>query len=214
MDTDYFEYMDFVRIYVLITFVVALITLDKSKLNNKLLIAVLFVLAITEISSTLLSYNNVSIGLLYKFSFILHNTLWLYILKLNFNNPKSIAVGILLFLVFSVVNIVRVTEEFDYGIFICGAFIYLSLFIYHSFVELKKENVQFFTTNNYLLLCTPIILFVGLSFIFGFKSKNLAQTVVYGNTRLYYFIGYFANSIYYTLINIYIYISKKVQYAK
>lgn len=93
--------------------------------------------------------------------------------------------------------------------FILGALFYLIIFTYQSFYELKNNNLTFFQNNDYLLQSAPILLFLGLSFVLGFKNKALQNTIIFGTINLYQFISYFVNIVYYTIINVYIFKEKK-----
>ena len=94
-----------------------------------------------------------------------------------------------------------------------GALLYVLLFLHDSFGELKKENFNYFTSNKYLLVATPVLFFIGFSFIFGFKNTDIDKIEILGLFTIYEFISYFANITYYTLINIYIYREKRLSNA-
>jgi len=170
---------------------------------------------LTEIFSTFLEYFNYSLGLTYSLSMIINGSLWLVLISEVFLNKKAASILLAAFLLFSIINLFfgEGLTNCNFNTFIVGAFIYISIFIYESFYQLKKENLSFFLSNNYLLLSSPILFFFGLSFVFGFKSRELAETTIFGNIRLYEFIIYFVNIIYYTLINIYIYREKRLKHA-
>lgn len=121
----------------------------------------------------------------------------------------------LLFVLFAIVNFFFFdgVHKFNSYSFVTGALLYVLLFLYDSFGELKKENFNYFTSNNYLLIATPVLFFIGFSFIFGFKNKDIDKIEILGLFTIYNFISYFANITYYTLINIYIYREKKLSNA-
>lgn len=217
MLNDFFFYVKLISLYIAITFIIVIIMLDLKKKNNKFLFIIIAVCLITEIVSLLLVISNQThyIGLTYTISMIIHAYLWLKLLFSEVLKRKATAVMLAAFLLFSFTNLFF-GEGFvkcNFNTFIFGAFTYISIFIYESFYQLKKENFIFFQSNNYLLLFSPVLFFFGLSFVFGFKSKALAETHVFVNLGLYDFIIYFVNIIYYTLINIYIYREKKLKHA-
>lgn len=182
-----------------------------SKRTNKIVLIILLLAILNEVVTKIVASSGLNMTV-YAF---LHNLLWFYILYLSISNKSMIRFGLLVFIVFGLINFIFLEGQkaFNFHTFILGAFIYISLFIYESFYQLKKENFTFFKSNNYLLLFSPVLFFFGLSFVFGFKSKALADTIVFGNISLYDFIIYFVNIIYYTLINIYIYRERKLKHA-
>lgn len=103
---------------------------------------------------------------------------------------------------------------FNYWTFVASAFLYLLLFIYLSFEKLKMEELNFLTSNGYLLLCAPLLFFLGLSFMFGFGSRLITASPVYGNIVLYDCIIYFVNIVYYGLINVYLFRLKHNHYVR
>lgn len=199
-----------VDIYIVTTLFMACFFYIKKAVNS-ILIVLLVLAVINEVVTNIVIRSSLNMTI-YSF---LHDLLWYYILYLNITNKKIVQIGIAGFICFGLVNFILFEgpNEFNFNTFILGAFIYISIFIYESFYQLKKENFTFFKSNNYFLLFSPVLFFFGLSFVFGFKSKALAETHVFANLGLYDFIIYFVNIIYYTLINIYIYREKKLKYA-
>lgn len=215
MLNNFLEYFGFVRICVLITFFNSIFFLKLKQINNTLLLIIVSVSMLTEIICTILTNLNKSIVLAYSISFLVHNALWLFMISKDIMIKKATRTFLVAFIVFSLINMffIEGVENLNNNIFIVGAFLYLIMFIYESFYQLKKENFSYFLSNHYLLLFSPILFFFGLSFAFAFKSRLLLYTVVMWDIELYYFIGYFVNFIYYTLINIYIYREKKLKHA-
>ncbi len=213
MAENIFSYFNYTKMLVFITFAIVLAYHNPKKANHRLLLFIVFISFINELLSVFFLLKKIDIGLLYTINTILHNSLWLFFLSRYFNNPnlfKAIIVG---YIIFSAINLTYFEgwEKFNFTTFILGAFTYLILFIYKSFIELKKENFGFFLSNDFILLFAPVLFFFGLSSIFGFKSKPLSSTIIFGDTNLYDFIGYFVNTIYYAFINLYIYSEKKAE---
>ncbi|MFP9100393.1 hypothetical protein ACLI09_15185 [Flavobacterium sp. RHBU_24] len=121
---------------------------------------------------------------------------------------KVLGVFYILFAV--VTNLFQSSLLYDFNnyLMVVGAFIYLVLFITESFYELQKENFPFFSSNVFILLFSPILLFLGLGIGFGFNSSKLLDTKVFG-VDLYDFISHFTSIFYYSLINLYIYREKR-----
>lgn len=209
--------LDFIKpitYYVLITFLFALFYINRTWMN-KCLIIILFVSVVTEIISILLKYNGMSIGIHYSISMILTGGIWLFMISKLLYSKKTVDLVLIVFLLFSLINILFFEGMVycNFATFIFGALLYIGLFIYGSFYQLKKENFTFFQSKNYFLLFSPVLFFFGLSFVFGYKSKAVAETIIFGHIKLYEFIVYFVNIIYYTLINIYIYRERKFKHA-
>ncbi len=130
----------------------------------------------------------------------------------KFSDRKKIKpISIIIFLSFSLGNFLFIEgSKLNYLTFILGALIYLMLFIFESFSQLKNENLSFFKSTTYFLLFAPVLFFLGFSFLFGFRNFDLRNTIVFGKTDLYTFICYFVNLVYYTFINSYIYKERKL----
>lgn len=142
---------------------------------------------------------------------LIHTILWFLILFEKSRFKKQIICIMFSFIVFWVIDFLFVAKvsHFCTNSFILGALFYLIIFTYQSFYELKNNNLTFFQNNDYLLQSAPILLFLGLSFVLGFKNKALQNTIIFGTINLYQFISYFVNIVYYTIINVYIFKEKK-----
>jgi len=203
--------------YLLATFFYALWELNKKGKNNRLLLGVLIIMVLTEILCAIFQCIGLKSGinLVYNISMPLHNIIWLYILYRNMNMKLLTKVLSIFYIFFAVItNLFQssLLHDFNNYLMVVGAFIYLMLFITESFYELQKENFAFFSSNVFILLFSPILLFLGLGIGFGFDSSKLLDTKVFG-VNLYDFIAHFTNIVYYSLINIYIYKEKRNQIA-
>ncbi|RYJ42961.1 hypothetical protein NU09_2060 [Flavobacterium beibuense] len=201
------------QFFVAITFFMAWFFLKPDKTENKVVLSILTLSFFTEIITLFLLSTGNEFRALYTIAAFLHHSLWIYILCKNFIAKKAIFLILMAFFVISLLNFLfyEGPVKFNHYTFITGGFIYILIFICISFIELKKDNLSFFSSNNYLLLFSPIIFIFGLSFIFGFKSKVISNTIIINHISLYDFIGYFVNFIYYTLINVYIYKENKLK---
>ncbi|WP_162127735.1 hypothetical protein [Flavobacterium phycosphaerae] len=195
-----------IKILVLLTFILGLLYLNKQNTRHKVLLCVLFVSVVTEMGGAILT----NLSLLYSIAFIVHNTLWLSMLFL-FKNTRFLKKIIIAYVVFCVFYFLykEVDTPLNTDNFIIGAFIYLFTFLTLSFKELKAENIVFFQSNRYLLLCSPLIFFFGYSIMFGFGDHVLTGEVLFRDTLLYDFVSYLSNIIYYLLILLYIYTEKR-----
>ena len=212
---DFFiQSINFIKIYVVLTLIYAL-TLGFQKTTYRILITILLISFGTELINSALLFTKKTIGFSSTINVILHNGLWLILLLKNSKSKKVMEVVTIFFFSFAFLNLFLIEgpEKFNYITFIVGALLYIGIFIWESFYHLKLENFSFFTTNKYVLLSAPILFFFGLSFVFGFKSKELASTIVFGNIKLYPLIMTVVNIIYYTLLNIYIFREKRLQHV-
>ena len=211
MLTAFFERINPIQLYVFVTFLIAVSYYKPRNETANFLFLILFINFTTEFVSTILISENRKLGLFNTISSLLHNSLWLILLYKSIKQRTIYKVVFGTFITFAMINLAfwEGLQQFNCNTFIIGAFLYLIVFIYESFDQLKKEQFSFFLSDHYLLLFAPVFFFCGLSFIFGFKSSKLASTVLFGHIYLYQFIAYLVNIVYYSLINIYIYREKK-----
>lgn len=202
--------MNFTQLLVLLSFLVVLITYDRKNKLHRILLFILFVSLINEIVCLLFLYKKANISLIYTINTLFHHPLWLFLLFQITQRKMLGRIVLAIFFTYGLVNLISFEgcHKFNYNTFIVGAFLYLIFFIWESFYRLKKEDFGFFLSNNYLLLFAPVLFFFGLSVIFGFKSRELSETVIFGDTKLYTVIGYFINVVYYGLIILYMYREK------
>jgi hypothetical protein len=89
--------------------------------------------------------------------------------------------------------------------------VYVAIFIKESFFHLKSENLSFFLSNSYFLLFCPIVFMLGYSILSSFNNRIINSTIVFHGIALYDIIGYFINSIYYSLLIVYCYRESKIE---
>lgn len=195
---------------VIATFIIGLCFFRKNSFNKKVLFYVLLNYFITEIISIFLNYYKIPIDFLYNISIFIQFVLWLIILS-NVLEKKT-SFFIYLFIVLSTVLLSNKFLLFNNYNFLLGSILYLGIYIYGSFNLLNDEKIDFFQSNDYLLISIPILFFLGMSFLFSFNLHKLTSTLIFGKTNLYTVINYFVNIIYYSLINIYIYKEQKLKF--
>lgn len=207
-------FMNFTQLLVIISFFVVLLTYNRNNKLHRILLAILSISLINEIVCFIFLYKKSDISLVYTINTFLHHSLWLFLLFSTTKRRMLFRIVLPIFLTYGIVNLLSIEghQKFNYYTFIFGAFLYLIFFIWESFYRLKKEDFSFFLSNNYLLLFAPVLFFFGLSVIFGFKSRELSETVIFGDTKLYTVIGYFVNIVYYGLINLYMYREKSTKH--
>lgn len=200
---------------IIITLCNALFKLKKKiTINNKLLILILSVSTLSEFLTVVFIVLNFNICFIYNTYFIINGLSWLLIIanEMKFRKVKSLL--ILLFLLFSLSNILFIERlNLNFYTFIIGALLYVSIFIYESYKQLNKENLNYFKTNNFILLIAPILFFLGMSIVFGFRNSGIKDVIIFNKIELYTLITFTVNIIYYTLINLYIYKERKLQNA-
>lgn len=211
-----YHFLSPLKIIVLLTLLSGLLFLDRKKQIHRHLLAILWVCFLTEVINSILIVNKKSIVLCVSISIIIHHGLWLWMLAKNAAKKNAAFLLLGCFLLFGLINMgfLDGTKKFNYYTFVVGAFLYIIIFIYESFCRLRQENFDFFLSNTFILLTAPVLFFFGLSFMFGFNSKNVTSYLLFGQLKLYTFISYFVNIIYYSLINLYIYREKKLRHVE
>lgn len=200
-----------IKIYIFFT----LMYYVYSKNKNNTLGLLLILSVMNSFITSVLKYFELPIFFNNNIYVLVHNLLWLILLKKQSLKPKlltSIIWGFLFFNCFTLFYI-SIFKEFNFNAFILGSLIYTSLFVFENYSNLKRENLSFFISNDYILLFAPVLFFLGMSLMLGFRSKPLTIIVLFGEVKLYDFVNCFVNIIYYTLINIYIYKERK-KYAE
>lgn len=211
-----YHFLTPLKIIVLLTLLSGLLFLDRKKQIHRHLLTILWVCFLTEAINSILIVNKKTIGLFVSISIIIHHGLWIWMLAKNAAQKNAAFLLLGCFLLFGLINIsfFEGTKEFNDYTFVFGAFIYIIIFIYESFCKLRLENFDFFTSNTFILLTVPVLFFFGYSFMFAFNSKNVTSFLLFGQLKLYTFISYFVNIVYYSLINLYIYREKKLKHVE
>ena len=203
-------------IYVLIfsTFLHAIYGLQWKNIVHRHVMFILIIFVINEVIATFQVAYSLTFRTNVTVTAIIHCTLWLLILKDAVRSPKIVNGVLIAFITFCLCDLLFIEGWvfFNCYSFIVGAFMYLILFLIESFYQLKQENFPFFFSNSFLLLMSPVLLFIGMTFMLGFKSRGIIATVIYGDIYLYRIIITLVNIVYYSLINIYIYREKKKLY--
>lgn len=202
----FLKYINPIKIVVLLTLIFGFMYLKRKNKIHKCVLWILLISFITEYSVFILLYFKLPISLLYSISFIFHNSAWLLLLSYFIENKERMRIWIGFFVLFGILNILSFEgiQNLNYYTFIFGAFIYLFFFISESFFQLKRDNFSFFTSNNFLLLFSPVFFFLGYSFMFAFQDYNVISVKIFRTIELYDFIGYIVNISYYLLLNYYI----------
>ena len=189
------ENINLTHVLVLVTLVYGLLFIDSKITNHIRLLTVLFVCLITEITALFLIHNDSykAVGFLYSISILFHHSIWLIILMNSEKKKNFVKLVVPLFILFGIINLsfFEGVDSFNYYTFVMGALLYVTIFISLSFKNLKEENFLFFQSNNYILLFAPVMLFLGLSFTFCFRSHELSSTIIIKDVKLYTFLNSF-----------------------
>ena len=182
--------------------------------THRYVIIILSVFMLNEIIGVISSLNFFTFKINVTITTIIHTILWLLILKKSARFPRRITGFLIVFVTFSFCDLFFIEgwKLFNCYSFVLGSFMYLIVFLMESFYQLKKENFPFFFSNQFILLMAPVLFFIGLTFMLGFKSHEIITTVFFGKLVLYKTINIIVNIVYYTLLNIYIYREKKKLY--
>lgn len=205
-----YDYINPIKVCVFITLLFAFFFLQRKTLQQRLLFAILLVSFCTEVLNSILLYHEFSIRIPFSISIIFHHGLWLLLLLDSSGNQKGLRMASVSFIVFAIVNFVFIEtmDSYNYYTFVYGAFVYIVFFIYESYVQLQRENLNYFISNSYVLLFAPLLFFFGLSMLFGFRDVRVTSTIVFWQVTLYNFIINLVCVFYYTLLNIYIFREK------
>lgn len=201
------------QIVFILTYCVFLLYAKRDRTENKLLFWCLSCGVLNEIITLILTINNYIPNFNSTLYIIINGFLWLLILQTVSAQKKLISISKVIFLTFAIINLLFIEgyKTFNSLTFIFGSLLYVVIFIYDSYLELKKENLDYFTANSYILIVAPVLYFIGFSFIFGFKDQKLNHIIIFDKIILYSFISYFANFFYCISITYYIYKENKLK---
>ena len=204
-------HINIVQSLVLVTLIHVFFLKNSQNSVNSILKWLLLFTFFNELINFFFKTNNISIGLPTTIFVVIFNFLWLYVFYIVSKNSYVL----ILAYIFSVINLVMILSnnkifEFNLLIFIIGAVIYLNVFIFISITNISRQNLEFFSSNNILLVIAPVLFYIGFGFMFAFKGKILTRLQILPNIKLFTIISTFVNIIYYTLINVYIYKERKL----
>jgi hypothetical protein len=214
MGNNFLSQIDFIYLFITLTWLIGLIWLPKTHFFKTLVLAILCVDFLTETLSNFLMGIDKSIFGLYNVSVLFHHALWLRVLveKSFFQNlGKKLIWG---FLVFGLLNLFFFEgwNGFNFSTFIVGALFYLIGFIVESFQYLQKEDFAFFHQNDFIVLSAPLLFFIGFSMMFGFRNHDLNAYLILGKWELYTVISHMGNIIYYGMILWYVFLERRANH--
>lgn len=207
------EKVTLIRLFILASLVFVGFFSNKNNWFHQKVFILIVLSFINEFLSAIFIHFNISIGLNTTVFSIIHDSIWLFILANTFEKSNYIKKIQILFILFSGINIffLQGIERFNTYTFIVGGITYTSIFLIESYKNLMLEKIDFFKSNLFILLFSPVLFFIAFSFIIGFNNKEIMVYKIFNNYYLYTFVGTIANIIYYSLINLYIYKERKLQ---
>lgn len=196
--------ISFVTLIIMATFIIAILFYRKS--NTYFILLMILGLAVsTEVASLIGLINKKPFVALYNLYFIFHQGLWLLLITHLLKKSMKEFSFLFLFILFSILNILLYEKEgLNYLTFILGSFIYLSYFIYKNYMLLNEESREYFLSEKFLLLSSPILFFFALTFLLGFRDSDLRHAEIVGYD-VYTILSTLSNTIYYLLLIIYIF---------
>lgn len=213
MFKEILPYLNFTQLIVVLTFGYFLLYYNGKEVIQRLLLLILCLALFVEVLNLFLLVVNkeIYIGFVYSLTALLFNSLWLLLSSkiLERDYIRKLLAG---YILLAVINLFfyEGLKYFNHFTFIFGAMIYVAIFIKESFFHLKNENLSFFLSNGYFLLFCPIVFMLGYSILSSFNNRIINSTIVFHGIALYNIIGYFINSIYYTLLLVYCYRENKI----
>lgn len=190
--------------YMLLTLLLVAKYHSANKLADKLLLTILILGVVNEVASEILLAKKLTVGLNTNIYVVSSSVLWLLIFK-KISNRKSVNVAIAMFLLAAILNsfLLDGFYKFNFYTFVVGAMLYVLLFLIDSARRLRSGELDYFLSNDYLLITAPVLFFIGFSLIFGFR-RSINGSISFFGIQLYDYISYFVNIVFYTLVNIYI----------
>lgn len=203
--------INFIQIYILVTFLVFIKYYTKNKTNSYLF----FILLLAIINETIDFFQipkKLNTSIIINTYLVINHILWFLLMKHLTNLNKKINFTIILYVCLGLLNLffyegMDVCNVFT---FILGSIFYIICFTYYCYEQLKKENLQFFLSNNFIILFSPILFFLGQSLILAYRGF-LNEYIVFGDVTIYNLINRFINIIYYMLIILFMYKEHKTK---
>jgi hypothetical protein len=195
-----------INIYIFLTVSWFFIAKSRHTLLGVILITTLLNIIVVEI----LMFYEISFSIFYNFYILITLWFWLKIILQHYTRTtqKIVLYGYILLAIVTF-SMHPIFTTFNKSLFVLSSLIYVILFLWLSYKNLLKDTISFFQKPNFLLLFAPVIFFLGMSLIWGFQSNTLSRFLVMENLTLYHAVNFVGNIIFYTLINIYIFKTRK-----
>lgn len=202
-----------IQVVVVATFALACLRLGVKNKTHRLVLFILGISVEHEMLSSLMIYEKNVSAWPYSVNFSVFMGLWL---NVALKDARVWAKWPILafFGIFALCNfsLFEGPAAFNYNTFIVGSLLYLTIFITLCLYRLQAENLSFFTSGYFVLISAPVLFFIGMCAIFGFRSHELAVTKLLG-FPLYTLVNRASNLIYYLLLLLYLFKQKKTTHA-
>lgn len=210
MIREYLLRVAFVVLLLLSTLVHALIVLKWKNSTHRYVLLILSVFLLNESACFVMYIYGIAQKTHYTLALFIHTLLWLLILRQSVRSTKLINNLIITYVAFTLCNFFLIEGWYVFNCysFIMGSFIYLIVLLLESFQQLKQENFRFFSNNRFLLLMSPVLFFIGITFMLGFRNHDLLVTKLFNELYLYKIINIVVNVAYYSLLHLYIFREK------
>ncbi|MEL1245873.1 hypothetical protein AAEO56_16485 [Flavobacterium sp. DGU11] len=210
---EFLSKITFSQFLIFTTVLMMLFLFKRKKKVHILLLLIVTVCLGTEMLTNFFIINSIGFGALYSISAVIHNVLWFAVLFSIIERLRYLKILILAYVLLAIINFLFIEGRLQFNVysFALGAVLYLIIFISENIIQLQRENFLFFEKNESLLLYTPLLLFIAMSIVLGFRDTQLSDKKIIYGLSLYDLIISFANILYYSIITIYIYREKKLE---
>jgi hypothetical protein len=209
-------HINLINVTVLLTFIYAFFNLNRKVKVNVYLLIILFCGLVSEIAIIILNSYSIRITYSHLISTFFFHLLWLLVLNMYVTKKKLLLYLICFFILFSIANftVVYVSNKYNFNSFVLGSIIYTLFFIKENSRQMKAESLEFFISDIYLLIFSPLMFMLGLSLILSFAKAEILRAEMFWGLTLYQVFVNLVCLVYYTLINTYIYRQKtRLQYG-
>src|SRR5690606_30679703 len=136
------QYLNPIKILVLLTFVYFLTKFDRRKKVHLWVFGILLINVLKELVSIYLRYAGIGLTFTSTFYVILHTTAWIGLLGLIAQRVVAARILMAVFLSFAIVNLLAIegTVAFNGLTLVVGAFCYVGFFIADCYNRLRRED--------------------------------------------------------------------------
>lgn len=200
---EMWENISFLTISSAILFVLSLFLLPRNK-TDYLVMAILGASLASDTGALYCVSFDLNMTPVYNLYFLVHHGLWIYLILYLSRLPRLKWIATIGFLLSGLVNLLFF-ERFglNYSTFLMGAFLYLGLYIFVNAYLLNKEQLEWFSTPQFVLVSAPIVFFLGMGFVFGFRESELRSTEI-GGYNLYFILARISNVFYHLMLLLYL----------
>lgn len=202
--------MTLIMYYEVIVFITLFFVLPKFKTHQRLFFLIVSTYVVNELISIYIRSSNLPLkndynNILYDISMSFTFTLWFILLHhLKIIKKWMFSVLILFWIFIFTILFLGGISIGPNIIFPFGSLIYIFFYFRDCFIKLRHEEFNYFFSNEFILVSSPLFMFFGISILFAFIDGKLQYTVIFGQT-LIDIVGTFNNLITYSLFLLYAY---------